>query len=104
LSAAVSRRHCVLRIDNGSVNVEDLDSVNGTFINGQRVVGKQVLRPGDRLEIGPLQFMVEYETGRRTHEALSEQCSDIVLAAEDSDAIVIGSEEEDADVLPVAEQ
>jgi pSer/pThr/pTyr-binding forkhead associated (FHA) protein len=61
LSAEVSRRHCVLSIDDGSVNVEDLDSINGTFVNGSRVVGKQVLHPGDHLEIGPLEFIVEYE-------------------------------------------
>ncbi len=61
LSSEVSRRHCLLHIDDGYVNVEDLDSINGTFVNGSRVVGKQLLRPGDHLEVGPLQFIVEYE-------------------------------------------
>jgi pSer/pThr/pTyr-binding forkhead associated (FHA) protein len=60
-AAEVSRRHCLLSITDGYVIVEDLDSVNGTFINGRRVVGKQVVRPGDHLEIGPLDFTVEYE-------------------------------------------
>jgi predicted component of type VI protein secretion system len=72
LSAEVSRRHCLLRIDNGSLNVEDLDSINGTFINGQRIAGKQVLRPGDYLEIGPLQFLVEYELSQGTQDQLAE--------------------------------
>src|SRR5437879_10185002 len=62
LSSEVSRRHCLLRIDDGYLNVEDLDSINGTFVNGSRVVGKQVLRPGDHLEVGPLECVVEYET------------------------------------------
>jgi pSer/pThr/pTyr-binding forkhead associated (FHA) protein len=61
LSSEVSRRHCLLHIDDGYVNVEDLDSINGTFVNGSRVVGKQLLRPGDHLEVGPLEFVVEYE-------------------------------------------
>src|SRR6266404_2109134 len=61
LSAEVSRRHCVLSIDDQYVNVEDLDSINGTFVNGSRVVGRQVVRPGDHLQIGPLEFTVEYE-------------------------------------------
>src|SRR5947209_6893808 len=65
LSAEVSRRHCLLHIDDSYVNVEDLDSVNGTFVNGSRVVGKQALRPGDRLGIGPLEFTVEYELPSR---------------------------------------
>src|SRR5207237_10372314 len=33
LSSEVSRRHCLLHIDDGYVNVEDLDSINGTFVN-----------------------------------------------------------------------
>jgi pSer/pThr/pTyr-binding forkhead associated (FHA) protein len=65
LSAEVSRRHCLLRIDDDYVNVEDLDSINGTFVNGTRVVGRQVLRPGDHLEIGRLEFTVEYELPRQ---------------------------------------
>jgi len=30
----------------------DLGSMNGTFVNGKRVSGQQVLRHGDRLTIG----------------------------------------------------
>lgn len=61
LSAEVSRRHCLLRIEDGCVTVEDLDSINGTFVNGGPVVGKQALQPGDHLHIGPVEFIVEYE-------------------------------------------
>jgi pSer/pThr/pTyr-binding forkhead associated (FHA) protein len=60
-SAEVSRRHCVLRLENGYLTVQDLGSVNGTFLNGMRVVNREVVRPGDHLEIGPVRFVVEYE-------------------------------------------
>lgn len=60
-SAEVSRQHCRLRDRDGLVEVEDLDSVNGTFLNGQRVYGREVIRPGDKLEVGPVRFIVEYE-------------------------------------------
>ncbi len=60
-SAAVSRRHCLIRIQPSSVSVEDLDSINGTFVNGTKVKGKQLLKPGDKLQIGPLKFTVQYE-------------------------------------------
>jgi pSer/pThr/pTyr-binding forkhead associated (FHA) protein len=40
LSVEVSRRHCLLSIDSGYVSVQDLDSSNGTFVNGKRVDGK----------------------------------------------------------------
>jgi pSer/pThr/pTyr-binding forkhead associated (FHA) protein len=60
-SADVSRRHCAIRIANGYLTVQDLGSVNGTFVNGMRVVNQEVVRPGDHLEIGPVRFIVEYE-------------------------------------------
>lgn len=65
-AASVSRRHCLLQIGDGVLTVEDLDSVNGTFVNGNRVQGRQVVRPGDSLEIGPVRFRVEYPAGKKT--------------------------------------
>ena len=59
-SALVSRRHCRLRIEDDCLTVEDLDSANGCYLNGARIVGKQLVRPGDRLEIGPVRFVIEY--------------------------------------------
>jgi pSer/pThr/pTyr-binding forkhead associated (FHA) protein len=60
-SEEVSRRHCVLRKENGYVTVEDLQSVNGTFLNDQPVTERQIVRPGDRLQVGPVAFVVEYQ-------------------------------------------
>src|SRR5947209_18618036 len=60
-SAEVSRRHCVLRLEDGYLSIQDLGSVNGTFLNGMRVVNREVVRPGDHLEVGPVRFVVEYE-------------------------------------------
>src|SRR5918911_660719 len=48
----VSRRHASLIPEGQSLNVEDLGSTNGTFVNGERLVGSRVLVPGDRLRIG----------------------------------------------------
>jgi predicted component of type VI protein secretion system len=61
-SSEVSRQHCRLRIENGVVTVEDLESVNGTFINGTRVRRVEIVHPGDRLTLGPVTFVVEYES------------------------------------------
>jgi pSer/pThr/pTyr-binding forkhead associated (FHA) protein len=60
-SSSVSRRHCVLQIADGGLTVEDLDSVNGTYVNGERVSGRQLVRPGDRLQVGPVKFRVDYQ-------------------------------------------
>jgi hypothetical protein len=47
-----SRRHASLIPEGQSLNVEDLGSTNGTFVNGERIVGARVLVPGDRLRVG----------------------------------------------------
>lgn len=59
-SADVSRRHCILRIDDGQLTVEDLGSMNGTHINGERIVGVRAVQDGDKLEIGPVLFGVRH--------------------------------------------
>src|SRR3954462_15356226 len=48
-----SRRHASLIPEGQSINVEDLGSTNGTFVNGEKLVGARVVVPGDRLRIGP---------------------------------------------------
>jgi hypothetical protein len=60
-SAAVSREHCRLQLIEGFLTIEDLGSVNGTWVNGEPVSERQPVRPGDRLKVGPVLFVVEYE-------------------------------------------
>jgi pSer/pThr/pTyr-binding forkhead associated (FHA) protein len=78
-SADVSRRHCRLLQRDGLVMLEDMGSVNGTFLNGQRIKNPEVVRPGDHLEVGPVTFVVEYEL---TPEAL-----DHLRSLEDGDVL-----------------
>ena len=47
----VSRRHARLVFRDGAWIVQDLESTNGTHLNGQRV-GRCRLRPGDQLALG----------------------------------------------------
>ena len=58
-SGLVSRRHCLLFFDQGGLFVKDLQSSNGTYINGLRISGKRLVRPGDWLRVGPITFMAE---------------------------------------------
>ena len=70
-AAFVSRVHCRLYPTNeGFVAVEDLKSANGTRLNGQRITGTHVVRPGDCLKIGPITFVVEYELTPESLESL----------------------------------
>ncbi|MEV6242450.1 FHA domain-containing serine/threonine-protein kinase [Lentzea sp. NPDC051838] len=48
----VSRRHCRLEISPPRVSVVDLASLNGTYVNGQRVDGERVLVDGDEIRFG----------------------------------------------------
>jgi pSer/pThr/pTyr-binding forkhead associated (FHA) protein len=49
----LSRRHArVARDASGRLTIEDLGSANGTFVNGERVRGRQVLNVGDSVRIG----------------------------------------------------
>ncbi len=55
--AALSHRHCAVSNENGTLGVEDLGSRNGTYVNGDRVE-REVLRPGDEIEIGETRVFV----------------------------------------------
>jgi hypothetical protein len=56
----VSWRHCLLDIQTRGVFILDLDSTNGTFVNGVLVRDGQV-NPGDRIELGPYMFTLNRE-------------------------------------------
>ncbi|MBV5350513.1 FHA domain-containing protein, partial [bacterium] len=45
--AEISRKHSRLSFQGGKYVLEDLGSTNGTFVNGQRLAGPVVLKPGD---------------------------------------------------------
>jgi Protein of unknown function (DUF3662)/FHA domain len=48
----VSRKHAEIRPRGGSWVVADLGSTNGSQLNGRRIDGPEVLRPGDEIELG----------------------------------------------------
>ena len=54
----VSRVHCRLTASHaGELEVEDLKSTNGTFVNGERVE-RSALKAGDRVRIGRVELTV----------------------------------------------
>ena len=56
----VSRRHAKVELRGSAYVIQDLGSTNGTFVNGQRFSGIQVLNPGDTVSFGE-GIMLMYE-------------------------------------------
>jgi len=50
--SAFSRRHLAVRPHEDGVELEDLGSTNGTFVNGQRLAAERRLRAGDSVVVG----------------------------------------------------
>ncbi len=83
-SPEVSRRHCLFRLRDGYVTVEDLDSSNGTLLNKIPVCGREIVRPGDLLGIGPVTFVVEYQL---TPEVIDRLLSGEINVDDEDDAV-----------------
>jgi ABC transport system ATP-binding/permease protein len=50
---SISRKHCsISRLGQGKFKLEDLDSLNGTFVNGRKVRGSAIIRANDKILIG----------------------------------------------------
>ncbi len=60
-AALVSRVHCRFTLSEANeLELEDLGSTNGTFVNGRKVI-KAMLNDGDKLTIGRVEFVVNAE-------------------------------------------
>jgi hypothetical protein len=57
----ISRTHAEIRPRGGSWVLTDLGSTNGSRLNGRRLEGSEVLKPGDEIELGTLRITFELE-------------------------------------------
>jgi hypothetical protein len=58
----VSRRHAQFVVASKIATVEDFGSVNGVYVNGERIAGQRALRDGDRVQIGKQDFVLRSAT------------------------------------------
>lgn len=56
---SVSSHHCEILLRGNDVVVKDLNSTNGTFVNGQQVTTEAVLKPGQTLRLGQVEFRLD---------------------------------------------
>jgi pSer/pThr/pTyr-binding forkhead associated (FHA) protein len=57
----VSRHHARIVNEGNVYHVEDLGSINGTFVNGKRIAGRVILAERDRLEIRPYEMALQVD-------------------------------------------
>ena len=58
LDENISREHAIVLCDDGQYSIEDLQSTNGTKVNGKGIRSQQ-LTPGDEIQIGHTVFRFE---------------------------------------------
>ncbi|MEO5801942.1 MAG: FHA domain-containing protein [Verrucomicrobiota bacterium] len=61
---SVSSHHCEIHLRGSDVVVKDLNSTNGTFINGQQITGEGVLKSGQILRLGQVEIRLESDETR----------------------------------------
>lgn len=64
-SELISRYHCAIVTEDDFVAVRDLGSKNGVYLNGERISLENELNEGDKLCVGPLEFVVRISDGAK---------------------------------------
>ncbi len=90
----VSKHHARIVLDpSGNFLIEDLGSLNGTFVNGERVT-RQELQHGDEIRIGPRHFVFNSQVEESTDD------HEVELMTSGSDENVVGFEFDAPEFLP----
>ncbi len=93
---SVSRVHCRVTVDGGTVTLADLESANGSWRNGQKI-STCTLSPGDELRLGSISLLLSGEaaisdsfTDTENDDTVSLADTDSLLLREEQDARTIG--------------
>jgi hypothetical protein len=81
----LSRKHCEVFEESGAVQVRDLASLNGTFVNGSRVDSTSAVDSGSQLKLGAVVMEVQYHGASSEDTKAADQATAGV--AFDSDAV-----------------
>jgi diguanylate cyclase (GGDEF)-like protein len=75
--SGISREHCRVLVEAKGVILEDRNSSNGTYLNGQRV-RREVLKDGDKIQIGP-STILKFTYCDALEETVAQQLGDLAL-------------------------
>jgi hypothetical protein len=70
---AVSRQHAQLTVQSGGVTVKDLNTANGTLVNGAPLLGVRRIKPGDRIRVGETVLELQREREQPVRSAVNAQ-------------------------------
>jgi pSer/pThr/pTyr-binding forkhead associated (FHA) protein len=101
----VSRLHCELFEEEGELHVRDLASLNGTFVDEQRVIDFVAMPSGSRLMIGSVEFQVlcgddQHRLPPGVASKTAEATEQTVAAGEPIDELELATDENEAVVSP----
>jgi serine/threonine protein kinase len=97
----VSRAHCRIEIGEHGLEVADLDSANGTFVNGHLVM-RAPLHDGDELRVGDAALRVSIETEKEHPSPSGESVFDREFACRDCGRSIALATFAEGEVLEVA--
>lgn len=111
-SAEISRRHAAFLLKEQGLFVQDLNSSNGTFVNGERIVAETALKQGDQLAFASLQFAVLQEAEEKqpaqAQQAVGQPAEAVATSVanetEQAPAAQTTAQSADAQTKPAAEQ
>ncbi len=80
--ASVSGRHALFTREKGQYAVEDLNSTNGTFLNGRRLTKRELLKSGDEIRLGQ-SIILRFEAPLVDRTMLQQPLVDATMMEED---------------------
>jgi predicted component of type VI protein secretion system len=83
----VSRRHAVVRDVEGTLTIEDLNSRNGTFVDGRRIHEKTVLKAGSVISIGGERLEVVCQVSQPFSQTVDSALHDDVATVTEKNAL-----------------
>lgn len=101
----VSKRHCQFDRNNETLEIRDLGSRNGTYLNGQKVNGETPVHAGDYLRVGSLVFQLQIDgepektvPPQDNGDQATDQKAVLKTAEEDDDFLDLDMDDVDMDV------
>jgi len=74
-SSEVSRSHCAIELVRGQFHIRDLDSRNGTYLNGHKVASHPI-ESGDNIQVGDFHLWIQVLAGSHPFEEKAAAFSD----------------------------